>query len=165
MIYETDEGLLKDVKDCSVILHQVNCSGTIQPGIAMSICKQYKRWFQDYTGYCKWFADGHEREILGTFHRHQPDQKKNIIICSAFVQERGGKHPTEIDMEAWAKILRKIRLQTARAIKLTGKHWTIHINSNIGSFNKDLRNEELMEIFEEVFGEDENVHLYIHAAK
>ena len=165
MVYESNQSLLKDINDYSVILHQANCEGIIQPGIAVSLCKQFPDWYKDYHGYCMWFAGGHEREILGTFHRHVPNSKKNLIICSAFAQERVGKRATEIDMEAWAKILRKIRLQTERAIKKTGKPWSIHVCNNIGAFSKNLLNEELMQLFNEVFGEDENVHLYIHATR
>lgn len=165
MIYETENNILRDIDDCSVIMHQVNCSGVLQPGIAMSICKQYPSWYQDYHGYCKWFADGHEDEILGTFHRHQPDPKRDVLICSVFAQMRGGKYATEVDLDAWEKVLKKVKYQTARAIRTTGKNWTIHVMRNIGSSSKSIQNEELMDLFNEIFGNDENVHVYIHTTR
>lgn len=165
MIYETEDNILRDVQDYSVILHQVNCNGIVQPGIAMSICKQYPYWFSDYTGYCKWFAGGHQNEILGTFHRYQPDACKNVIICSAFAQLSAGKNATQVDMDAWLRILKKIRRQTEYVNTKFGKNWTIHIQDTIGSFSKSLQNEELLDLFAEVFGEAENADVYIHTTK
>jgi len=125
------------------------------------MCREFPGWYQDYHGYCKWFLDGHASEIMGTFHRHQVEGK-NIIICSAFAQERCGKGATDIDMEAWAKVIRKVFHQTKKVNAATGKNWKIHIQGNIGAFSKDDVNEELMGIFEDVFGKDPSVSLVIH---
>lgn len=161
MIHEVETSILKDIPDYSVILHQVNCQGFVQPGISQQLCRDYPGWYQDYHGFCKWFAGGHENEILGSFHRF-PVQGKNLIICSAFAQAKGGKRPSSTDLDAWNKIIRKVFVQTKRVNKQLGVNWKIHIQQNIGSFDRDGSNEELMEMFTQQFGEDPDVQLWIH---
>lgn len=68
-------------------------------------------------------------------------------------------------MDAWLRILKKIRRQTEYVNTKFGKNWTIHIQDTIGSFSKSLQNEELLDLFAEVFGEAENADVYIHTTK
>ena len=161
MIRDVQTSIFKDLPPYSVILHQVNCQGSVQPGISSQMCREFPTWYQDFHGYCKWFMDGHASEILGTFHRHEVQDKK-VIICSVFTQERAGKDHTAIDLGAWAKIVRKVFFQTKKVKEVTGQNWKIHIPANIGAYGKNGVNEELMEIFENVFGEDPDVQLWIH---
>lgn len=169
MIYDTDKHILKETEDFSVIVHQVSTRGTIPQGLGMAISKQYPEWYREYHGYCGWFMkDGpmnfsgkdHTDEIIGTWHRYQVPEK-NLIICSAFAQQGGGKDFVQTDLDAWDRVLRKLLNQTKYVNKSLEKKWTIHIPSNLGAFGKDGDNTELMELFQKYFGDSE-VDLYIH---
>lgn len=124
MIIETDNNILTSLPDHSVVIHPVNCFGELQPGLGQAINRKYPNWYKDYKGYCSWFLKSewsdksHTDEILGTFHRHQPDD--NTIICSVFVQERFGRRGYAPDLDLWDRALNRIELQTRRVQRVTG---------------------------------------------
>ena len=143
----------------SVILHQVNCLGKANQGVAMQIARDFPGWFQDYRSYTLWFQDGHFNEIMGTFHRFEP--KPGLIICSAFAQEGISKMIVNTDYEAWDKIFRKVERQTKYAHEKTGKNWTIHIPASLG-INPGGGDLETMEELIKQHFEDSPVELWIH---
>jgi len=171
MVYETDDHIVRDIGEYSVILHQVNTKGVMQQGISMALSKQFPNWYPDYHGYCGWFdKDGsmnflhkdYTEDIIGTWHRY-PVPGRNVIICSAFGQRGAGKEYVQTDLEAWEKIIKKLVLQTRRVNKIQpeGKKWTIHVPANLGCLGRDYDNSELMDMLNDAFAKSDD-DLYIH---
>lgn len=79
MTYETEDNIVRDIREYSVILHQVNTKGIMQQGIGMALNKTFPDWYADYHSYCGWFdKDGmmnfshkdYTKDIIGTWHRY-----------------------------------------------------------------------------------------------
>lgn len=159
MIKTIHTNLLHDIPDYSVILHQVNCQGMSTAGQMSQIIKRFPDWFQNYHGYCGWFRDGHENEILGTFHRYDVNPK--LIICSAFAQIGISRAKQVTNYEAWEKICRNVERQTRLVNEKMRLNWKIHIPYNIGSNFEGGNISAMMDIFEFYF-KDSPVELWIH---
>lgn len=55
MITEVEGNLLKDIQPYSVLLHQVNCVGTIGAGLALQMAKKFDGMYKAYREHCSWF--------------------------------------------------------------------------------------------------------------
>lgn len=161
MIKEVETGIFDDISsDDSVILQQVNCRGILQQGMPTRINRRFPGWYDDYRKYCLWFKDGHEDEIMGSFHRF--DAAKNTIVCSAFCQLAPLKSNVQTtDLDAWHQICRKIEKQTNAVNKMTGKNWKIHVQSDVGCRDGNANPDDMREIFDLYFA-DSPVELIIH---
>lgn len=87
MITEVEGNLLKDIQPYSVLLHQVNCVGTMGAGLALQMAKKFDGMYKAYREHCSWFQKDwtgktHYDELLGTWFRWQP--KEDLIVCNAF---------------------------------------------------------------------------------
>ena len=160
MITNSDTNILYDIADNSVILHQVNCLGSVMQGLAGRIARQFPGWYDDYHKYCRWFSDGHQKELLGSFHRFEPKDKK-IIICSAFGHIAPVKNVQTTDYGEWHSICRKIERQTRYVNEHYHKNWKIHIVDNIGTKDGLADPDEMMTIFNHYF-KCSPVELVIH---
>ena len=161
MISYSDNRILSDIRPYTVIVHQVDCQGNINAGIAKQINSMFSGWYQSYRSYCSWFKNGHEDEILGTFHRFEIPEK-HIIICSVFGQKNSSKDFQIFNIEVWEKALKKILKQTERINFISSDKWTIHIQSNIGATKKTMVNQELIDLFKDLFSSSNNAELIIH---
>lgn len=160
MIKEVETGLFNEIADNSILLHQANCFGYITPGIVQRLAKNYPEWFKEYHDICRWFKDGYENELLGSFYSKKVSP--NLIVCSAFAQLGTTKYLQKTDYDAWDKILRKIHHQMTYQNSTTGKKWTLHATNGIGHSKQYGSWEEMFDLFERYF-KDSEVDLYIHS--
>ena len=151
--------IFNDLPDYSVLLHQCNTKGWMGNGISKEIARRWPNAFSEYHDYCRWFQDGHEDDILGTFVGMYVDPKH--IVCSAIAQKTVRKHEQQTDYDAWEDICHKIEVQT-RAVKVrTGHTWTIHVPYNIGCGQGGGDWETMLGIFKKYFSMS-TVDLIIH---
>lgn len=160
MILQTSMPFLGELPEYSVLIHPVNCEAKINFGAMQAIARKHRDWYPAYRSYCLWFIDGHEKEILGTFHRYEVSPTH--LVCSCFVQVHSMKGVDSAAHDSWRKVLKKIELQTRRA-NAAGKPWTLHFDARFCNtrYGEDT---ELIEIINEIFAESP-VKLYMHSSK
>lgn len=159
MIYEVEESILSNLPKQSVILNQCNNKGWIGNGISSKIHSKYPQAFNDYHEYCRWFLDGHEHEILGTWARTRVNE--NLIICNAITQNITNKSKYELDYDSWNNILKKIELQTKKINSKYGNKWTIHILNKF-SKNSDDENSIAIHHLIETYFKNSQVDIVFH---
>ena len=159
MITHVDDSLLDNLTEKSVILQQVGTKGWIGNGLTKQIFEKWHDAFMDYHCYCNWFKDGHDDEIIGSWHRTKINE--DLILCNAITQKTIGKSKQLVDYDAWEKVCKKLERQTKYANQKLNTNWTIHTFEKIGS-SAEAEQDKMMEIFETYFG-DSPVELVIHA--
>lgn len=110
------------------------------------------------------FTDGHEDEILGTFHVF--NVKPGLIICSAFTSLGNKYGRFKVDENALLKVLRKIERQVKYYNEHYGKNQTVHFPYSFTTVELLTENGEqrtVKEYVDMVFGESP-VEVYIHKA-
>jgi len=81
MIRVVEGSIFDNLPPYSVILHQCNAKGWMGAGLAAKIAKKWPNVFKEYHEYCRWFKDGHEDEIMGTFVAVKVNP--SLIVCNA----------------------------------------------------------------------------------
>lgn len=99
MIKVVEGSVLENLPDYSVIVHQCNAKGWMGAGLAAKIAKKWPKVFDEYHRYCKWFVDGHEDEIMGTFVSVFVNPK--LIVCNAIAQATVSRTRQVTDYDAW----------------------------------------------------------------
>lgn len=160
MIETVRGSVLSDIKDYSVILHQCNAKGWMGAGIAKQIRERWPECFKSYHSYCGWFKDGHEHEIMGTWHFWKVSNK--LIICNAIAQATVSRDKQVTDYDAWERICRKLESQTRSQNKAFRTDWTIHAPDRIGCGLGGGDYEQMHAIFEKYFA-DSPVRLVFHS--
>ena len=151
MITTVQGSVLENLPDYSVIVHQCNAKGWMGAGLAQKIAKKWPECFQLYHSHCKWFVDGHEHELMGTWVPYRVSDK--LIICNAIAQATVGRHQQQTDYDAWHQLCRKLEQQTRTNNKRTGQNWTIHMPDKIGCGLGGGDYDTMHAIFEQYFGE------------
>lgn len=127
MIHIIDGDLFKNLKQHSILIHQTNCLGIANAGIAKQIKNMFPGWFKHYSEYCKLNSSDY---ILGTFHIYNvPDS--DIKICSVFGQNGIGKEQRQTDYEAWKKVLPEI-VSSLENRYYMNDIWTVRMPYGIG---------------------------------
>lgn len=158
MIKETETGILEELPKQSVLLYQANCQGLASTGLPLKLRNKYPEWFKDYRSYCTWFRDGHERDIMGTFHRYAVNE--DLLLCGGFAQYGISKVAQQTDCESWERIFRKIARQTKYVNEKLGNNWTIHVPADLGLAG-GATIDVMRDMFEFYFG-DSDTELWIH---
>lgn len=127
MIHVVNGDLFENLKPHSIILHQTNCLGIANAGIAKLIRAYSPEWYEEYSQYCK---QNISASLLGTFHTYDV-LDSDIKICSAFGQYSIGKEQQQTDYNAWKKILPELTMQLDNRYN-EGDVWTVRIPFGIG---------------------------------
>ena len=155
MIFETTKDIIDDVPRNSMILVQTNSLGFGTHGVLQRILREYPSMFNEYHSFCGWFKDRqHQEEIIGsTMALRFPDKDKNAgkIIACCFALRWITPTKSELCLDAWKKIARKIATQTIANHKATGTMYQIHIPKKIGVGLMEIEQEEVRDALAEVF--------------
>ena len=157
MIIETEGDMLRDVKPWSVLMHQVNCLGVANAGIAKQLRDRYPAWYPAYRKLCG--QTDPKENLLGTVHAAAV--APNVIVCSAFAQLGISKREPVTDYDAWELICQKIEAEIRARNSEKNMNWTLHIPYGIGCGLAGGDWEKMRGIFEYYFGRSP-VDLYVH---
>ena len=112
MIKRINEDLLES--GCEIIIHQVNCKGTMNTGIAKRIREKYPEVYRQYKNLCDRYK-GREEDLLGRsqfVYAFDPDLKKYICIINLFAQKSFGKNGSlYTNYEAFNTALETLRIE------------------------------------------------------
>ena len=117
-------GDLLKATDRDVILHQVNCKGVMNGGIAKQIRLAYPDLYWKYSNYCK-----KNNFLLGEVVYYKLPQ---YIIANCFGQDGYGRGKRYTDYEALEKCFIKIGVLADQYKEKTGKDFKIGIPYKIG---------------------------------
>lgn len=155
MVFETTKDIIDDVPRTSMILVQTNTLGYGTHGVLQRLSQEYKSMFNEYREFCGWFRDKkHQEEIIGsTMSLKFPAKDKNAgkIVACCFTLKWITTTKSELRLDAWRKIARKITTQTIANHKATGVVYQIHIPKKIGVGLSEFEQEEVRNILDEEF--------------
>ncbi len=123
------QGNLLD-SDCTVIVHQVNCLGIMDEGIAKQIKEKYPCVYEDYKRICD------QQEEIGDLLGHVQivDTKEGKYIANLFSQKDTGRNEYKTNYEAFdrgCEILSGIIIGKNNNPEIHNK-WTIAFPYSIG---------------------------------
>ena len=157
MIIETEGDMLTNVKQGSILCHQVNCQGVAGAGIAAQIKDKFPGWYESYKQYCDTFE--HKIDLMGTIHAY--NAAPGVIICSIFGQLSYGKDKVQTDYDALEMALKKIERETAIKNMNDGTGWTVHVPYMMSCGLAGGKWQIVRDMLEYIFG-NSPVKLYIH---
>ena len=112
MIKRIDSYLLES--GCEIIIHQVNCSGTMSSGISKKIKEKYPEVYRQYKNLCNHYKNN-EESLLGKsqfVYAFDPNLNKFICVINLFVQKNFGKDGSlYTNYEAFNRAMEEIRVE------------------------------------------------------
>ena len=128
MVTVIEGDIFEEKAPWGVLLHQVNCLGIADGGIAKEFKDRFPEWFDAYSGFCETGPED-RRNLLGRIHFFKIGQ--DTVICSAFGQYDISKRRTATDYGAWKAILTSLR-RKFEEINANGMNWEIRAPYGIG---------------------------------
>jgi len=167
MVFETSSDIIDGVPRNSMILVQTNTLGYGTNGVLQRLSKEYPQMFNEYHGFCGWFKDRkYQEEVIGsTMSLKFPEKDKNFgkIVACCFALRWITQTKSELCLDAWDKIARKVAKQTIANHHATGTMYQIHIPKRIGFGLTEIEQEEVRDVLNFVFKTKyPEVDLYYH---
>ena len=169
MVFETTSDILTGIPANSLVLVQTSALCYSSNGLLPRIARLYPDKFKELREFCGWFKDyKKQEEIIGTTFAMRFEDKADtvnfgkIIVC-CFTLKWLTYSRSELRLDAWEKVSKKIAKQTDANFKATGKMYQIHIPAKIGDNLHEDEIKQVHEILDQTFKKEyPNVDLWYH---